>query len=77
MTVPARTSTGGSLGANEVPTARSLLWSLQAGGWSEHEAGNLVALASGLWPSHSGWSTREIEHLRWIKALHSSGRLTS
>lgn len=77
MTIPARPPIEGVLGAAAAPTTRALVWSLQAGGWTEHEAGNLVALATGLWPSHSGWSTREIEHLRWIKALHSSGRLTS
>jgi hypothetical protein len=60
-----------------VSTARSLILSLQVGGWSEHDAGNLVALANGLWPSRSGWSVREIEHLRWLRGQVRSGRLTS
>jgi len=56
--------------------ARSLVWSLQSDGWSEREAGNLVALLNGLRPSRSGWSAHEIEHLRWIRTLVRSGRLT-
>jgi len=59
------------------PTARSLIWSLQIGGWSELEAGNLVAVLHGLRPSRNGWSVREIEHLRWVRAQVESGRLTS
>jgi hypothetical protein len=56
--------------------ARSLVWSLQSDGCTEREAGNLVALLHGLRPSRSGWSAREIEHLRWIRSLVNSGRLT-
>jgi hypothetical protein len=66
MTLPAR-----------APTARSLVWSLQVEGWTEFEAGNLVALLHGLRPSPSGWSVREIEHLQWLRALVKSGRMTS
>jgi hypothetical protein len=36
--------------------ARSMVWHLEAGGWTEREAGNLVALAHGLKPARSGWS---------------------
>jgi hypothetical protein len=60
-----------------VSRARSLVWALQVDGWSEREAGNLVAVLNGLRPSRSGWSDREIEHLRWVRALVRSGRVTS
>ena len=55
--------------------ARSMVWQLEAGGWSEREAGNLVALAHGLRPSRSGWTVREIEHLRFLHAMVKSGRI--
>ena len=57
--------------------ARSLIWNLEFGGWSEREAGNLVALLHGLRPATSGWSEREIDHLRFLRALVESGRLGS
>jgi hypothetical protein len=66
MTLPARAS-----------TSRSLVWSLQGDGWTELEAGNLVALLHGLRPARSGWSVREIEQLQWVRALVKSGRMTS
>jgi hypothetical protein len=59
------------------PTARKLMWSLLLEGWTEREAGNLVAVLHGLKPSPAGWSVREIEHLRWVRALHRSGRVLS
>ena len=55
--------------------ARSMVWHLEAGGWTEREAGNLVALAHGLRPARSGWSVREIEHLRFLQAMVKSGRI--
>lgn len=55
--------------------ARSLIWSLEAGGWTEREAGNLVGLAHGLRPAQAGWTEREIEHLRFLRALVESGRI--
>lgn len=55
--------------------ARNLIWGLETGGWSEREAGNLVALLHGLRPALSGWSEREIEHLRFLRALVDTGRL--
>ena len=55
--------------------ARSMVWHLQAGGWTEREAGNIVALAHGLRPARSGWSVREIEHLRFLQAMVKSGRI--
>ena len=57
------------------PRARSLVWHLEAGGWTEREAGNLVALAHGLKPAPTGWSVREIEHLRFLQALVKTGRI--
>ena len=55
--------------------SRALIWHLEIGGWSEREAGNLVALLHGLWPALSGWTEREIDHLRFLRALAESGRL--
>ena len=55
--------------------ARSMVWRLEAGGWTEREAGNLVALAHGLRPARSGWTVREIEHLRFVQAMVKSGRI--
>jgi hypothetical protein len=55
--------------------ARSLIWHLEVGGWTEREAGNLVALAHGLKPARSGWSVREIEHLRFLQSMVRSGRI--
>lgn len=66
--MPSTTSTGSA-------AARSLIWHLEAGGWSEREAGNLVGLLHGLKPARSGWSVREIEHLRFLQALVRTGRI--
>jgi hypothetical protein len=55
--------------------ARTLVWHLESGGWTEREAGNLVALLHGLRPARSGWSVREIEHLRFLQALVKAGRI--
>ena len=58
------------------PTAaRSMVWHLEAGGWTEREAGNLVALLHGLRPTRQGWTVREIEHLRFLHAMVRSGRI--
>lgn len=57
--------------------ARALIWNLEIGGWSEREAGNLVALLHGLRPSETGWTEREIDHLRFLRAIVESGRLNS
>jgi hypothetical protein len=57
------------------PGARSMLWRLEAGGWTEREASNLVALAHGLKPARSGWTTREIEHLRFLQSMVRTGRI--
>jgi hypothetical protein len=52
-----------------------MVWHLEAGGWTEREAGNLVALIHGLRPSRSGWTVREIEHLRFLQAMVKTGRI--
>ena len=62
-------STGAAAGA------RSMVRHLEAGGWTEREAGNLVALAHGLRPTRRGWTVREIEHLRFLQAMAKSGRI--
>jgi hypothetical protein len=55
--------------------ARTMVWRLEAGGWNEREAGNLVALVHGLKPVRSGWTFREIEHLRFLLSMVRSGRI--
>jgi hypothetical protein len=55
--------------------ARTMMWGLEAGGWTAREAGNLVGLLHGLRPARSGWSEREIEHLRFLRALVEAGRV--
>jgi len=57
------------------PGARTLVWHLEAGGWTQREASNLVALVHGLRPVRAGWSIREIEHLRFLQAMVNSGRI--
>lgn len=57
--------------------ARTLVWHLESGGWTEREAGNLVALLHGLRPARSGWTVREIEHLRFLQSLVRTGRIAS
>jgi hypothetical protein len=52
-----------------------MVWHLEAGGWTEREAGNLVALVHGIWPVRSGWTVREIEHLRFMHAMVRNGRI--
>lgn len=55
--------------------ARILVWRLESGGWTEREAGNLVALAHGLRPARSGWTVREIEHLRFLQSMVRTDRI--
>jgi hypothetical protein len=64
------------LTASTAPAAaRTMVWHLEAGGWTEREAGNLVALIHGLRPARTGWTVREIEHLRFLQAMVKSGRI--
>jgi hypothetical protein len=58
-----------------VTDARHLVFSLQIGGWSEVEAGNLVALLLGIRPVDGGWRASDIEHLRFLRALVETGRI--
>jgi hypothetical protein len=44
-------------------------------GCTPAEAANLAALAVGLRPVVSGWTGREIERLRFLRHLATSGRL--
>ena len=55
--------------------ARTMVWNLEAVGWTEREAGNLVALMHGLKPARTGWTVREIEHLRFLQTMVKSGRI--
>lgn len=59
------------------PGARSMVWRLEGGGWTQREAGNLVALFHGLRPTRDGWTVREIEHLRFLQAMVKMGRIGS
>jgi hypothetical protein len=61
--------------ASPVPAVRTMMWHLESDGWTEREAGNLVALVHGLHPAASGWRQREIDHLRFLRAIVQSGRL--
>ena len=50
---------------------------LQRSGMSKAQAGNLVALAAGLTPTRSGWSSAEVDGLQFVRWLVSNGRLGS
>ena len=65
-----------STNAAPAAAARTLVWRLESGGWTQREAGNLVALAHGLRPVRSGWTVREIEHLRFLSSMVRSGRIS-
>jgi hypothetical protein len=56
-------------------TTRALIWRLQSGGWSPVEAGNLAAIALGLRPARAGWTGAELDHLRFLRLLVSTGRI--
>lgn len=73
--VAALADTAASARQDAVTDARHLVFSLQIGGWSEGEAGNLVALLLGIRPVHGGWRASEIEHLRFLRALVETGRI--
>jgi hypothetical protein len=78
VTAPAVAALGDASAATPqyaVTDARHLVFSLQIGGWSEVEAGNLVGLLLGIRPVHGGWRASEIEHLRFLKALVETGRI--
>jgi hypothetical protein len=52
-----------------------MVWRLEAGGWTQREASNLVALVHGLKPARNGWTAREIEHLRFLQSMVKTGRI--
>jgi hypothetical protein len=56
--------------------ARRLIWTLESEGWSPREAGNLVALLHGIRPARTGWNVREIEHLRFLRTMVQTGRIS-
>ena len=55
--------------------ARSLVWQLQSSGLTERQAGALLGLVIGLKPARDGWTAREIEYLRFLRAMVRSGRI--
>ena len=55
--------------------ARTLVWHLELDGWTQREATNLVALCHGIRPTESGWSSREIDHLRFLRTMVKTGRI--
>lgn len=61
--------------ATDPGTTRALIWRLQSGGWTFLEAGNLAAIALGLKPARTGWTGPELDHLRFIKSLVTTGRI--
>jgi len=73
--VAAFSETGRSTRQDAVSDAKHLVFSLQIGGWSEIEAGNLVALLLGIRPVNGGWRASEIEHLGFLRALVETGRI--
>lgn len=56
-------------------SVRTAYVGLRAMGWSEGEAGNLVAHLAGLDVTRKGWRIHEVEGLMFIRSLVSSGRL--
>ena len=56
-------------------TARALIRRLQSGGWTSIEAGNLAAIALGLQPARTGWTGSQLDHLRFVKSLATTGRI--
>jgi hypothetical protein len=56
------------------PTLSSAYRLLGLQGMQAAEAGNLVALASGLAPVEGGWHPREIERLLFVRYLVERGR---
>lgn len=57
------------------PSARAMVNMLLSAGYRRIEASNLAGLAVGLGPVASGWSILEIERLRFLQHLDTSGHL--
>lgn len=68
-------SAAASTVAIDAGPTRALIWRLQSGGWTVVEAGNLAAIALGLRPARTGWTGAELDHLRFLKSLVSTGRI--
>lgn len=79
MAARARKMTGkmviGSATLATPPMARVSMLRLLRGGLTEKEAANIAALSIGLRPVAGGWSSREIERLRFLRYLAESERL--
>jgi hypothetical protein len=60
-------ATGGSV--------REIVRGLELRGLGASEAGNLAALAYGVWPARSGWTVAQVEHLRFLRAIVRVGAL--
>jgi hypothetical protein len=56
-------------------SVRAAYHGLRAMGWTEGEAGNLVAHLAGLDVTRKGWRIHELEGLLFIRSLVSTGRL--
>jgi hypothetical protein len=72
---PAAAPTRVDVATAEPGTTRALIWRLQSGGWTQLEAGNLAAIALGLRPARTGWTGAELDHLRFLKSLVTTGRV--
>jgi hypothetical protein len=57
-------------------SARTTQLQLLRSGLTAREAENIAAVAIGLRPAASGWSSREIERLQFLRYLRGSGRIT-
>jgi hypothetical protein len=49
--------------------------SLVIAGCTPIEAGNLAALSHGLRPVRSGWTARQIQHLRFLRTIVGAGHI--
>jgi hypothetical protein len=68
-------SAAASAVAIDAGPTRALIWRLQSGGWTSVQAGNLAAISMGLRPARNGWTGAELDHLRFLKSLVSTGRI--
>jgi hypothetical protein len=56
-------------------SVREAVRGLQLRGLDASEAGNVAALAYGVWPARRGWTVAQIEHLRFLRAIVREGSL--
>lgn len=57
------------------PSVGETVRGLERRGLDHAEAGNLAALAFGVWPARTGWTVAQIEHLRFLRAIVRGGAL--